>query len=71
MIKIERLKRFVELQERIEENRIDPDLTDEDWDEYCDLMRQIIFDLAQDLWQDESTTGILISLFDPPDPFER
>ena len=69
MIKIERLKRFIEFQERIEKDRVDPDLTDEDWDEYSDLVRQIAFDFAQEMWQDEEASGVLMALFNPPHPY--
>jgi len=70
MIKVERLERFTELQKRIEVNRTDPDLTDEEWDEYMDLMRQIVFDLAAYIWQDEDATGVFMALFEPAHPYE-
>ncbi len=68
MIKIERLERFISLHNT-------KDRTDPEDDLYCDLMRQVVFDLASELWQDESAAGVFCSIFNPPDwdrkPFEE
>ncbi len=54
MIKIERLERFISLHDT-------KDRTDPEDDLYYDLMKQLVFDLACELWQDESAAGVFVA----------